>query len=41
MTEDAVPLFNDRDANLPEARLDVPHLGSPGAGQAVRSGHSI
>ena len=29
MTEDAVPLFNDRDANLPEARLDVPRLGRP------------
>jgi hypothetical protein len=27
VTDDAVPLFNDRDANLPEARLDVPHLG--------------
>ena len=29
MTEDAVPLFNDPDANLPEARLDVPRLGRP------------
>ena len=27
MTEHAVPLFSDRDANLPEARLDVSHLG--------------
>ncbi len=27
MTEHAVPLFSDRDANLPEARLDVAHLG--------------
>ena len=27
MTEHAVPLFSDRDANLPEARLDVPHSG--------------
>ena len=29
MTEDAVPLFNDRDANIPEARLDVPRPGRP------------
>jgi hypothetical protein len=29
VTEDAVPLFNDPDANLPEARLDVPRLGRP------------
>lgn len=27
MTENVVPLFGDRDANLPEARLDVSHLG--------------
>jgi hypothetical protein len=29
VTEDAVPLFNDRDANIPEARLDVPRPGRP------------
>ena len=40
MTEHVVPLFNDRDANLPEARLDVSHLRSSGAGQAVRSRRS-
>jgi hypothetical protein len=27
VTEHVVPLFGDRDANLPEARLDVSHLG--------------
>ena len=30
MTENVVPLFGDRDANLPEARLDVLHPGRPG-----------
>lgn len=29
MTDHVVPLFGDRDANLPEARLDVSHLGRP------------
>ena len=29
MTENVVPLFGDRDANLPEARLDVLHPGRP------------
>ena len=29
MTDHVVPLFSDRDANLPEARLDVSHLGRP------------
>ena len=27
MTEHAAPVLSDRDANLPEARLDLPHLG--------------
>jgi len=29
VTDHVVPLFGDRDANLPEARLDVSHLGRP------------
>jgi len=39
VTEHAVPLFSDRDANLPEARLDVAHLGrherTKPSGQAI------
>ena len=45
MTENVVPLFGDRDANLPEAQLDVSHLGpqerAKPSGQALPASKAI